>query len=50
MGKEVANVHLGTRRQIKNVLKDLRSRDKRWLRRAGKKMAKLMEKEWKAYA
>jgi hypothetical protein len=50
MGKEVANVHLGTGRQVKNVLKDLRSRNKSWLRRAGKKMAKIMEKEWKAYA
>jgi uncharacterized protein (DUF2252 family) len=49
MGKEVANVHLGTRKQIKNVLKDLRRREKKWLRRAGKEMAQMMEKEWKAY-
>ena len=49
MGKEVANVHLGTRGRIKNVLKDLRGREKKWLRRAGKEMARIMEKEWKAY-
>jgi hypothetical protein len=49
MGQETANVHLGTRKQIQNVLKDLHRRDKNWLRRAGKKMAKVMEKEWKEY-
>jgi hypothetical protein len=50
MGKEVANVHLGSARRVKSVLKDLRGREKKWLRRAGKEMAKVMEKEWKAYA
>ena len=49
MGKEAANVHLGTRKQIKRVLKDLHGRDKNWLRRAGKVMAKVTEKEWKQY-
>jgi hypothetical protein len=50
MGKEVANVHLGSPKRTKSVLKDLRGREKRWLRRAGKQMAEVMEKEWKAYA
>jgi hypothetical protein len=49
MGKEVANVHLGTRRQIKRVLKDLHGRGKNWLRNAGKVMARVVEKEWKQY-
>ena len=49
MGKEAANVHLGTRKQIKRVLTDLHARDKNWLRRAGKEMAKVTEKEWRQY-
>jgi hypothetical protein len=50
MGKEVANVHLGSRSRTKRLLKDLRGRRTKWLRRAGKEMARVMEKEWKAYA
>ncbi|MGA9970988.1 MAG: DUF2252 family protein [Candidatus Acidiferrales bacterium] len=50
MGKEIANVHLGSPRRTKSVLKDLRGREKKWLRRAGKQMAEVIEKEWKAYA
>jgi hypothetical protein len=50
MGKEVANVHLGSSGCVKSVLKDLSGRDKKWLRRAGKQMARVMVKEWKAYA
>jgi hypothetical protein len=49
MGQEAGNVHLGTRKQIKAVLKDLHKRDKNWLRRAGKEMAKATEREWKQY-
>ena len=49
MGKEAANVHLGTGKQIKRILKDLRGRDNNWLRRAGKEMAKVTEKEWEEY-
>jgi hypothetical protein len=53
MGTEVANVHCGSKRQIENVLRDLRARirnDKKWLRQAGKEMAKAIEKNWKSYA
>jgi hypothetical protein len=50
MGKEIANVHLGSPKRTKTVLKDLRGREKKWLRRAGKRMAEVMENEWKAYA
>jgi hypothetical protein len=49
MGKEAANVHLGTRKQIKGVLKHLHGRGKNWLRHAGKVMAKVTEREWKQY-
>jgi hypothetical protein len=49
MGQEAANVHLGTKSQIKGVLRDLNRRKSNWLRRAGKKMAKVIEKEWQEY-
>jgi hypothetical protein len=49
MGEEVANVHLGSKKQITNVLKDLRGRDKKWLRKAGKKMARALQKDWMEY-
>ncbi|MGH9730504.1 MAG: DUF2252 family protein [Candidatus Acidiferrales bacterium] len=49
MGAEAANVHLGTRRQITNILNDLRRRKPDWLQSAAKKMAKAMKKEWKDY-
>lgn len=49
MGSEVANVHLGTKRQTKRILKDLRARKPKWLRKAAKNMAKEMEREWKEY-
>src|ERR1700733_1515664 len=49
MGKEIANVHLGKRNQVKPILKHLHGSRKNWLGRAGKKMAKLIEKEWKEY-
>ncbi|HEY2460134.1 MAG TPA: DUF2252 family protein [Candidatus Acidoferrum sp.] len=49
MGSEAANIHLGTKRQAKNILNDLRKRKPAWLRKAGKRMAKLMQKEWKEF-
>ena len=49
MGKEVGNVHLGQRRQRTRILQDVRRRPKNWLRRAGKQMARIVEKEWKQY-
>lgn len=49
MGSEVANVHLGTKRQAKRILKDVRSRKPKWLRAAAKDMAKIVEREWKEY-
>jgi hypothetical protein len=49
MGKEVGNVHLGEPTRCKRILQDLRRRPKNWLRRAGKQMARIIEKEWKQY-
>jgi hypothetical protein len=50
MASEAANVHLGTGRQVKRILKDLDGRKANWLRTAAKEMAKVMMREWKKYA
>jgi len=49
MGTEAANVHLGSKRQILNVLKDLGRRKPNWLVSAAKQMAKAMSSEWRDY-
>jgi hypothetical protein len=49
MGTETANVHLGTKLQIKNILKDLHRKKPNWLRSAAKDTAKVMEHEWKTF-
>jgi Uncharacterized protein conserved in bacteria (DUF2252) len=49
MGSEAANVHLGTGRQVENILKDLRRRKPGWLRSAAKQMAKAVERDWIDY-
>lgn len=49
MGSEAANVHLGSKRQVKNILKDLHCRKPGWLRTAGKDMARAIEKDWEKY-
>jgi hypothetical protein len=49
MGSEIANVHVGSKRQIGNILKDLRRRKSNWLRSAAKEMAKAIEREWREY-
>jgi hypothetical protein len=49
MGSEAANVHLGTKRQVANIEKDLRKRESNWLRDAGARMAQQVEKDWKRY-
>ena len=48
MGSEAANVHLGSKRQIADILRDLRRRESNWLR-AARDMAKAMEGDWKRY-
>ena len=49
MGSEAANVHLGTKRQTANILKDLQKRESNWLRDAARRMAQAVEKDWKRY-
>jgi Uncharacterized protein conserved in bacteria (DUF2252) len=49
MGSEAANVHLGTRRQVTNIQKDLRKRKPKWLPDAAARMAQQVEKDWKRY-
>ena len=49
MGTEAANVHLGSKRQIKAVLRHLRRQKPDWLRAAAKKMAKAVENDWRDY-
>jgi len=49
MGAEAANIHLGTRRQTRRILGDLKRRPPNWLRQAAKAMAKVVEREWKDY-
>jgi hypothetical protein len=49
MGTETANVHLGSKRSVKNILKDLHGKKPNWLRSAARAMAKAIEKDWKDY-
>jgi Uncharacterized protein conserved in bacteria (DUF2252) len=49
MGSEAANVHLGTRRQVTNIQKDLRKRKPKLLPDAAARMAQQVEKDWKRY-
>jgi len=49
MGVEAANVHLGSKRQVAAIQKDLRSRKSNWLRSAAAEMAQMVEKDWKHY-
>jgi hypothetical protein len=49
MGAEAANVHLGSKRVVGNVLKDLRRKKSNWLVSAAKQMAKAMSSEWHDY-
>jgi hypothetical protein len=49
MGSEAANVHLGSKRQVANIQKDLRKRKSNWLRVAAAKMAQEVEADWKRY-
>jgi hypothetical protein len=47
MGFETANVHWGTPRAIKAVLRDLNERPARWLHQAAAKMVKAITRDWR---
>ena len=49
MGRETANIHLGTEEKRRAILKDLRGRKGNWLMRAAQAMANAMEKDWRAW-
>ena len=46
MGWETANIHLGTRAGVKDILNDLKVRKANWLRRSAEKMVAATLKDW----
>jgi hypothetical protein len=49
MGAEAANIHVGTKKSLKGILKNLRTGKPNWLRSAAKEMAKVTERDWEKY-
>ena len=49
MGRETANIHLGTKAAAGRVLVDLKRRTGKWLRRAAEAMAKVTIEDWKCW-
>ena len=49
MGWETANIHLGTRAAVKDVLNDLKQRKPNWLRRSAEKMVAVTLKDWEMW-
>ena len=49
MGREVANVHLGSGNNVRNILSHLEKAESSWLRAAARQMAKAITKDWKQY-
>lgn len=49
MGSEVANIHLGTLLEVKNILKDLKDRKKDWLIKESTKMALAVREDWQMW-
>jgi hypothetical protein len=49
MGRETANVHIGSKRQIPKIVKHLDETESSWLYDAAKQMAKAVTKDWKEY-
>jgi Uncharacterized protein conserved in bacteria (DUF2252) len=49
MGWEAGNVHLGSKRSVKLIQKDLRKRRGNWLKVAAKVMARVISKDWKEW-
>lgn len=46
MGWETANIHLGTRAQVKDVLNDLKERKPNWLQKSAERMAAVTLEDW----
>ena len=49
MGRETANIHLGTEEKRRAILKDLRGRKGNWLLEAAEAMAEATEKDWRVW-
>ena len=49
MGFETANIHLGSKRAVKNVRRDLARRKPGWLHEAAKKMLEALRKDWEEW-
>jgi hypothetical protein len=49
MGRETANIHVGSLEKRKAILRDLRSRKGNWLLAAAQTMAAAMEKDWEVW-
>jgi len=49
MGRETANIHLGTEEKRRLILKDLSKRKGNWLLAAAQAMAEAMEKDWRLW-
>jgi hypothetical protein len=46
MGAETANIHLGTRPVIRDILQDLKDRRADWLEKSAREMADITRKDW----
>ena len=49
MGRETANVHVGSARQTKKILQHLEKTNATWLSATAKQMARAVLKDWKEY-
>jgi hypothetical protein len=49
MGWEIANIHLGTRSAVKDVLNDLKGRKPNWLKRSAEQMVDVTLKDWEMW-
>jgi hypothetical protein len=49
MGRETANVHVGTEEKRRAILKDLSKRKGNWLLNAAQAMAEVMERDWREW-
>ena len=49
MGFETANIHLGSKRAVKNVRRDLAKRKAGWVHEAAKKMVDAVRKDWEEW-
>jgi uncharacterized protein (DUF2252 family) len=49
MGRETANIHLGTRSVVQEILKDLKDRRSDWLKKSAQDMVEMTIKDWKVW-